>query len=65
VWVHIKDVEAEAWLGRELKASEEVRLKDVKQGLRLENLEVYDTKTKTVVPFSAGETDTKELEVTR
>jgi len=33
VWVHIKDIEAKGFLGRDLKESEEVRLKDAKKGL--------------------------------
>ena len=51
-------------MGRDLKTTEEVRLKDPKAGLRLENLEVYDTATKTVIDVKA-ETDTKELEVSK
>jgi len=65
VWVHIKDVEAEAWLGRELRASEEVRLKDVKQGFRLENLEVYDSATKSTLDVKTESEKDTELEVSR
>lgn len=52
-------------MGRELTATEEVRLKDVKQGLKLENLEVYDSATKSTLDVKTESEKTGELEVTR
>lgn len=50
MWVHIHEVEVKAFLGRELKKDEVIRFKDKNSGnLKLENLEVYDAQTKSVI----------------
>jgi hypothetical protein len=67
VWEPVEKVMAEAFLGRELTKTEEVRLKDAKAGLRLENLEVYDSATKAVldVKTESEKTTETELEVSK
>jgi len=55
-------------MGRELAKTEEVRLKDPKRGIPLDNLEVVDSETKTVLDVQAEyqkTLETEELEVSK